>query len=202
MEEIENKIDLSNKNLKTINLNSLNCTNISTLSLNNNDLIEIPSIIFKSLTSLKEFYIDHNKLESIPNEIGELINLEHLTLHFNLLKTIPSSFGKLKNLKHLRLDENELEYLPEELSNCNSLTVFHFPGKKHSKMVKLIDSMDKLENLIDVGINSQLEYFPPSFANCKKLQLIWSDEQPKFKNLPIEIFNEGIESINSFFNKN
>ena len=48
---------------------------------------------------LEELYLDHNQLESLPDEIGALIQLRELDIVGNVLKTLPKSFTQLVNLE-------------------------------------------------------------------------------------------------------
>ncbi|MBE8401159.1 leucine-rich repeat domain-containing protein [Leptospira borgpetersenii] len=47
----------------------------------------------------------HNKLTTLPQEIGKLKKLRELDLTNNQLKTLPNEIGKLKELRKLYLDD-------------------------------------------------------------------------------------------------
>ena len=48
-------------------------------------------------------YLYNNQLQSIPTEIGQLLNLNKLYLYNNQLQSIPTEIGKLLNLNKLYL---------------------------------------------------------------------------------------------------
>ncbi|MGE8712175.1 leucine-rich repeat domain-containing protein, partial [Leptospira interrogans] len=50
----------------------------------------------------------YNQLTILPNEIGQLKNLQVLELNNNQLTTLSKEIGQLKNLKRLELDNNQL----------------------------------------------------------------------------------------------
>jgi Leucine-rich repeat (LRR) protein len=55
-------------------------------------------------------------LTAIPPEIGNLVNLTHLTLSQNYLIEIPSTFKYLKKLVYLDIWSNSIIFFPDEIS--------------------------------------------------------------------------------------
>ena len=60
------------------------------------------------LSQLRELFLYGNKLSSLPQEIGYLVNLEKLALNENLLTSLPNDLERLKVLKVLDLRHNKL----------------------------------------------------------------------------------------------
>jgi Leucine-rich repeat (LRR) protein len=75
-----------------------------------------------------------NKLQSIPNSIGNLVSLQMLYLNDNNLESIPSSIGNLLNLTYLSIQDNKkLTDCPMSLGNIAGLNEFDIEGTQISK---------------------------------------------------------------------
>ncbi len=77
-----------------------------------------------SLFGVKEILVDSNhsqKLSEIPENIGDLTNLESLNLSFNNITLIPDSLYHLKCLKYLNLSRNKLQRIPAFISKMKLL---------------------------------------------------------------------------------
>ncbi|HTY63705.1 MAG TPA: hypothetical protein VMG30_15770 [Acidobacteriota bacterium] len=85
-------------------------TNISAISLSNNNLSGSVPAQLGNLTYLWGLYFTNNKLTgSIPPELGYLTNLEALYLSSNQLTgSMPPELGNLSSLQGLYLDKNQL----------------------------------------------------------------------------------------------
>jgi len=55
--------------------------------------------------------LSENKLETIPDSIGELLNLTDLTLSSNCLEVLPDSIGKTFYLSFIHLIRSQIFYL-------------------------------------------------------------------------------------------
>lgn len=76
------------------------------------------------------FYLGGNQLKTVPNTLGNLINLTYLALCDNQLETLPNSFGKLIKLRTLSLHNNQIKVLPTEivtLQNLDNLSLRNNP---------------------------------------------------------------------------
>ena len=63
-------------------------------------------------------------MESLPAEIGKLVNLQELELYDNQLTSLPAEFEELENLRWLALRENamskeERRKVKKLLPNCD-----------------------------------------------------------------------------------
>ncbi len=76
-----------------------------------------------SLINLESLHISRNRLDHIPPELGNLVNLVELNLDGNpFTGPIPPELGNLSNLEELSLHFNHLSgSLPPELGNMKSL---------------------------------------------------------------------------------
>ena len=88
------------------------------LWLYHNDLSSLPANIFAGLASLNELYLNNNSLNSLDASIfGDLYSLEFLYLDNNQLRSLPEDiFNGLSNLQGLLLDDNDLTCLPRSMA--------------------------------------------------------------------------------------
>ena len=76
-------------------------------------------------------YLDHNKIEIIPESIGGgdgLKKLEHLILNDNQVNSVYTHLGYLTSLTKLDLSRNSLETLPSSL--CDLSPVIKIVGNQ------------------------------------------------------------------------
>ena len=69
----------------------------------NTEIVSLPSFIGKlhNLETLDLAWAEN--LKSLPQEIGDCINLKCLSLYDTDIRSLPSSIGKLQNLEELKL---------------------------------------------------------------------------------------------------
>jgi hypothetical protein len=77
-----------------------------------------------NLINLEILDLGRNGIQEIPIQIQTLINLRILKLDFNDIHEIPSFISKLKNLKELHICENGKMKLPDSLSEFNGLQLY------------------------------------------------------------------------------
>lgn len=64
------------------------------------------------MVKLTHIYLGNNKLSSIPDELGQLTNLEVLCAPHNFITDIPSAVSALKRLTQLNLSRNRIKNVP------------------------------------------------------------------------------------------
>ncbi|OAD72715.1 hypothetical protein PHYBLDRAFT_125134, partial [Phycomyces blakesleeanus NRRL 1555(-)] len=94
---------------------------LTELNLSNCKLSSLPDELFLNTTLLERLILDNNTLTSIPDSIGVLSKLIHLSIHTNNIDSLPVEIAKLGNLKTLDAQKNNLKTLPKEIWLCLSL---------------------------------------------------------------------------------
>ncbi len=67
-------------------------------------------------------------LETLPPQIGELLNLQTLNLWHNQLASLPPQIGELRNLQTLNLQRNQLTSLPPQIGELLNLQTLNLWG--------------------------------------------------------------------------
>jgi len=116
------------------------------LSLNNNQLTELPQSIGK-LTSLKRLSLNNNQLTNLPKSIGKLTALEELWVTDNQLTYLPQSIGWLTELKWFYSGNNQLTYLPQNIGNLTSLVELHLQNNQLTELPQSIGNLTSLKHL-------------------------------------------------------
>ena len=90
-------------------------------------LLEFPKLegIFSELKSL---FIIKSSLETFPESLCDLNNLNQLDLSYNNIKVIPNSIKNLKNLRRINLTQNLLKNISDEILNLPSLKEIQITG--------------------------------------------------------------------------
>lgn len=142
----------------------LNCINID---ISFNDITYLPDS-FCNLKNLRQLLIGHNKLEYLPNNIGNL-NLHLLFLPSNKLKELPKSIGNLTHCYDIDISYNELKYIPETIGNIKYLSILNI---SNNKLKELPDSINNLEYLTELILfKNRLKYIP-DLSNCFYLNML------------------------------
>ena len=144
--------------------------NGNALNLSRRGLTEFPEEVFEN-KDLRVLRLYGNNIDTIPDRIAELVNLEKLYIGRNNLKYIPAAIGELKNLKILSVQYNEIDSLPEELGNLTSLEQLWL---NQNQLTSLPESLGDLKNLEILHVKyNQLDSLPTSIGECENLQFIY-----------------------------
>lgn len=116
------------------------------LDLSGKGLKTLPESI-GNLINLERIYLQNNTLAELPKSIGNLINLQILDLSWNGLIHIPNTIGNLDKLKLLDLQANNLTTIPNSfgnLKNLKELDLRHnmIPESEEGRIKSLLPNFD------------------------------------------------------------
>eukprot|EP00163_Fabomonas_tropica_P029042 TRINITY_DN6099_c0_g1_i1.p1 TRINITY_DN6099_c0_g1~~TRINITY_DN6099_c0_g1_i1.p1 ORF type:complete len:1251 (-),score=267.05 TRINITY_DN6099_c0_g1_i1:33-3785(-) len=130
---------------------------VEMLLLNHNKIGTIPESIGE-FTKLRKLWLQHNMLGSVPVHLTNLSNLRSLYLHHNKLTSLPSEIGNLKQLEKLIVDNNQLTELPESLGECKRLSII---SAVHNQLQHVPDVIVNLTRLSELHLShNQIEDLP------------------------------------------
>ncbi len=170
-----------------ININFKYFPLLQALYISRNSLQQIDSQFFSSILNLHILSLTHNKIKTLPKEIGQLKNLKYLDLYYNNLESLPKEIGELENLEQLLLEKNQLINLPIEIAKLKNLKELRI---SHNKINNLDGKIFlNLHNLEELDLNkNQLRTLPKEIGNLCKLQYIVI-ERNDIEYLPKEIIH-------------
>ncbi|XP_065107666.1 leucine-rich repeat and calponin homology domain-containing protein 1 isoform X3 [Paramisgurnus dabryanus] len=122
-----------------ISLQSLTCLHIS-----RNQLSVLPACVCG--LPLRVLNASNNKLNALPESIGQLTSLMELDVSCNEITALPRHIGRLKALRELNVHRNLLCVLPEDLSDL-PLVKFDFSCNKVSTIPVCYRKMTQLQSL-------------------------------------------------------
>ena len=143
-------------------------SNVTEIYVSCENIRMIPDCIIE-LKAVKVFYLSSNPLETrISGNLWKLTTLTHLFLGFCQLTSLPDAIGNLINLEKLDVAYNALTSLPNTLGNLRRMKYLYLSGNQLTEIPDILG-----ENLLDLEYlhlyNNNLESIPQSFENLKKL---------------------------------
>lgn len=124
---------------------------LEALVLSRTDLDTLPLKVC-TLTALRRLRLDNSssapgKLEWLPDEIGNLVNLTDLNVSGHALRQIPESIGGLTQLVSLELSNNYLTALPATIGNLHGLQLLSLEFNRLRQLPSSLANLHQLENL-------------------------------------------------------
>lgn len=111
---------------------------------------EVPNEILQC-KNLKRLYLSKVEgLKKLPDNIGELQELEYINVALTTMEDLPESIGELKNLKLLNASSTNITAVPESIGNCENLVILDLHS---TDITEIPDSVTSLKNLksLDLG---------------------------------------------------
>ncbi|XP_055829115.1 LRR receptor-like serine/threonine-protein kinase FLS2 [Solanum dulcamara] len=149
-----------------------NLTEVTRISLSNNELTGYIPQTVHVLLSLQELYLLSNKIEgTIPDVICNLKNLGALDLSENHFSgSVPSCLGNVTSLRKLHLANNKLDArLPSSLGNLQDLIEFNVSSNLLSGEIPLESGNIKAATLIDLSKNNFSGKIPSTLGGLDRL---------------------------------
>ncbi|WP_341903426.1 leucine-rich repeat domain-containing protein [Fluviicola taffensis] len=143
--------------------------------------IQIPSEIGK-LTQLTNLQLYNYHFESLPPEIGNLVNLQE-TMLCGDLTDLPSSISNWKKLKSLYLAGNQFTKIPDPIFQLTQLESLDMSDNQLSQLNDSIWMLKQLEEL-NLSSNIELDQLPPRICELQKLEMIYLQDT-KISFLPL-----------------
>src|SRR5581483_2018560 len=149
--------------------------NLPKLYLDENKIESIPKEV-GMLHNLQRLYLSGNQIESIPKEIGQLHNLQILHLARNKIESIPKEIGQLHNLQTLLLNNNNIVNIPKEIGQLHNLQILHLQNNQIVNIPKEIGQLNDLKFLA-LG-NNQIREIPKEIGELHNLKFLSLYENP------------------------
>jgi internalin A len=127
-----------------------------------------------ALDGAKELKLERIESETLPPEIGQLINLQSLNLSVGDvgkggLRSLPPEIGNLTNLLRLDLSDNQITHLPPELGRLANLDTLLLG--RNNNLTRLPLEIGELTNLTYLTLQSnKLTELPSEFGNLTNLE--------------------------------
>ncbi|XP_031375823.1 TMV resistance protein N-like [Punica granatum] len=121
-----------------------------------------------NLTSLTTIEVDNSHICQLPDSIGRLGKVTHLSLEqCHQMRRLPNTVGDIKSLLELDLSYTGITELPDSLGRLKKLKRLSLMACPNIK--KLPDSLGDLKSLVELDISStQLIELPDSIGNLEE----------------------------------
>ena len=140
---------------------------VTNLTMYAKHLISLPESIGQ-LEMLSHLSLESSQLTSLPESFGRLQQLSHLDLTSNQLTSLPESFGQLQQLSYLLLSSNNLTSLPDSFSDLQQLSHLHM---NFNKLTSVPESIGRLQQLSELHLDhNQLTSLPETVGHLQTLQ--------------------------------
>ena len=204
-------LDLSNNQLTSLPAEITQLTNLKILFASNNQFVTLPEVLgqcpnlemvgFKSNqinqvpenslpAKLRWLILTDNRLEVLPDSLGERPRLQKLALAGNCLTELPQTMSQCHNLELVRISANRLTACPEQLFGLPKLAWFAFSGNPFSQSDVSIDSVPQLasssyalQNVLGQGASGVIS------------KAVWNEQQTQFPDeIAVKVFKGEVTS--------
>lgn len=195
---------------------------VRSLSLDGNALTELPRAVLAAvdLRLLRALWLDGNRLRALPAALGRCTSLERLHAAGNLLESVPEELGELVALRALNLSRNQLSILPDDLGRCSLLENVWLSGNRLQALPESFRRLAALRMLwandndlravpdctgswmsleqLQLGNNPALGELPAGLGFCSSLKRLGLQQCPALRLPPAEVVSQGVEAVRAF----
>lgn len=145
---------------------------------------------------MKELNLHNNQLTTLPEQLGELTQLQDLNISHNQLIELPKSLSLLKGLKYFYIHGNKLQYVPDWLEELTEMKRLLIGWIDHGVDLKeLPENLKKLKKLKGLGLDScNLSTLPVWINDFKELKELSLENNPLEPELE-EAYKQGIDAV-------
>ncbi|XP_078703502.1 uncharacterized protein LOC144928697 [Branchiostoma floridae x Branchiostoma belcheri] len=146
-------LDLSNNLLTTLEgtLTGLTFSNLNSLSVSGNRILEITNSTLTSLTSLRDCFLDHNRIRKIESGAFKgMGNLNNFYLGNNELEEMP--LNELEGVLKLDLTNNRLRTPPLNMTAAPNLAILMLSGNPMKTLAP--SQFSGLKSIFDVDLDN------------------------------------------------
>lgn len=164
----------SNSYLKDLpkSVENLNC--LQFLNVSASGLIRLRDEL-SSCSELISIIANASKIETLPEHIGNLVNLKYLNLAANKIEVLPISIGQLSELENLSLGTNDIRKLPKEISNLQKL---HFLSLSFNRFKEFPRETLVLDSVYNLWLhNNSFKVIPTEVGEMKSLTHLLIDHE-------------------------
>lgn len=164
------EFDWSKKKVDTVPPALHSFKQVEKVNLSWNFIKAIPNRLCSTLLQLRELHIPYNKLEKLPESIGNLRELRVIDIQSNNIAFLPDSFVLLEKLEILFAAKNVFLQFPRELKG---LQMLHTLDLGQNKIGRVGRTLGTLKNLQHVSLaHNQIRIMPEEVGRLKYLQTI------------------------------
>ncbi len=164
------------------------CENLEMVGFKSNKISDVPENALPP--KLRWLILTDNRIEILPNSLGERPRLQKLALAGNLLTHLPHTLAHSHNLELVRISANRLTECPQQLLDLPKLAWFAFSGNPFSQSDLRIDSVPVVPST--------------SFTLCEVLgqgasgvisKALWNQPQPDLPDaIAVKVFKGEVTS--------
>lgn len=178
----------SNNNFETLPEVLGQCDNLEMVGFKSNRINQVPA---NSLPEkLRWLILTDNRIELLPDSLGDRPRLQKLALAGNMLTELPLTMAQLTKLELVRISANRLTECPVQLLSLPKLAWFAFSGNPFSHSDLQLDSVPSLspssfilKNVLGQGASGVIS------------RATWTNKQPGFPDeIAVKVFKGEVTS--------